>query len=474
MHAWSRPKPLSGGLIVATAVVAAGTAYAGATGSMLVLAVMLALAAVVVTLADWTIGVPLLLVVASVDGFLKHLTSSPMTYILKDALLALILLGLAIRLALQPDARPDNVRWRGVVVWAAYVAFMISQLVHPAGSIAGAVGAFRAHAAFAALFVVGAIYFQHRERLGRTANLAIALCTVCAVGALAQHVLGDRWMALSPGFMKASLHYTSFPSAAARAAGIGDDAVYRMYGTLVDPASLGLASAYGILFAIAGLARLRGIARVLVVVAIPLLGIALALSQARAAMAGLAVGVLVLAVLLFMRRATRGTAWAGLLLVSLAIPAGIVLTHGSVLDRLTSQDQVGYAQATRDLSRNIVLSGLAEAPFGHGMGATGAGGNLRDDSGLGVDNVFFANLYETGVLGLGLFLAVQITLLVLGFRATLGARDLAAQTAFAGIVSAQCALLVSCWFSQGAFDYAPMAQCFWLFAGAVARSDAWA
>ncbi len=56
---------------------------------------------------------------------------------------------------------------------------------------------------------------------------------------------------------------------------------------------------------------------------------------------------------------------------------------------------------------------------------------------------------------------------------SLKARDLAAQTAFAAIAAGQLALLVSCWFSQGGFDYAPFAQCFWLFTGAVARQDAW-
>jgi hypothetical protein len=481
MHAWPRPNPfaftrgaLAGTPLIGGAIVAAGMlGFAATSGSALVLAATLALAAVIATLADWTLGVPILLVISVTDGFLKHLTSSSVTYILKDALLALIVLGLFFRLALHRDERSDATRWRGVIAWSIYVGFMTTQLLHPALSLAGAVGAFRAHAAFAVLFIVGAIYFRRRERLSRTANLTIALLALCAVGALLQHVLGDRWLALSPGFMKASLHYTTFPSEAARAAG-ADGAVYRMYGTLVDPAALGLASTYGILFAIAGLARLRGIARLLTILAIPLMGTALALSQARAAMAGLAVGIIVLAVLLSTRRATRGFAVAGLFLIVLAVPAGLVLTKGAVADRILAHDQVAYAQQTRDISREIVLNGLASAPFGHGLGATGAGGNLREDAGLGVDNVFFATLYETGIVGLAAFLGVQLTFLALGLRAALRAREVGAQTVFAGAVAAQSAMLVSCWFSQGAFDYAPMAQCFWLFAGAIARSDAWA
>jgi hypothetical protein len=473
MQVWPRPRPLPGLLIGGTGLVAAATAFAGATGSLVLFLLMFALAIAVATLVDWKIGVPLLLVVAVTDGFLKHLTSSTATYILKDALLAIILVGLFVRLALQRSERPDGVRWRGAIAWAVYVGFMITQIAHPAGSIAGALGAFRAHAAFALLFIVGALYFQDRERLSRTANLTIALCTFCAVGALAQHALGDRWMTLSPGFLKASLHYAIFPGTAAQTADIGA-VVYRMYGTLVDPAALGLACAYGILFAFASLARMHGAARIFTIIAIPVMGMALALTQARAAMGGLALGLVLLAVLLFTRRATRGYVLVGMMLIAVAVPAGILLTHGSVVDHLLSKHQVAYAQATRDLSQTLVLSNLSRSPFGHGLGATGAGGGLRDEDGLSVDNVYFANLYETGVLGLCAFLAVQLTLFVLGIRATLRARDVGAQTVFAGIVAAQAALLAASWFAQGAFDYAPMAQFFWLFAGAVARSDRWA
>ena len=60
------------------------------------------------------------------------------------------------------------------------------------------------------------------------------------------------------------------------------------------------------------------------------------------------------------------------------------------------------------------------------------------------------------------------------FRAALRAKDVGANTAFVAIVSAQVGLLAASWFSQGTFDYAPLAQFFWLFSGAVARSDAWA
>ncbi len=473
MHVWSRPKPLPLALVAGTVLAVALLAYAAVSGSFVPLALLGAVMVAALVLADWAAAVPLLLITASVDGFVKHVSASALTYVLKDALLALMLLGLTVWLVANRHERPDGVRLRGAIAWAVYVAFMLTQIVHPAGSWAGAASAFRAHALFALLIVAGVVYFRRPERLGRLADLALALCALCAAAAVVQHLLGARWLALGPGFMKASLHYTSFPSAALRATG-NDLAVYRMYGTLVDPAALGLTCAYGILFAIAAMARLRGWGRALAIAAIPLLGIGLALAQARAAMGGLAIGLVVLAAIMFARPAMRGFALAGIVLLVAAVPVALALTHGSVADRVLSQDQVAYAQATRDVSQSIVLNDIATHPFGHGLGATGSGGNLRDDPGLGVDNVFFANLYETGVPGLAVFVAVQLTLLGLAIRAALRARERGAQTAFAGIAAGQVALLASCWFSQGAFDYAPLAQMFWLFAGAVARADAWA
>jgi len=469
----SRPSALPIAAAVAGVFAAAALAFAAASGSMTILVLLVGVAVAAVVLFEWTLGVPLLLLVSATDGFIKHYSASAFTFILKDAVLALLLIGLALRLAMHSAERGDRVRWRGTLAWALYIGFLTTQLVHPASSLPGALGAFRAHAVFGLLFVVGAIYFQRRERLTRTANLAIIICMLCAFSAVVQNVMADRWMHLAPGFLKASLHYTTFPSLAARLQGLRG-ATFRMYGTLVDPASLGLTCAYGIIIAMAALARLRGFMRIAAIVGIPLMAAGLALSQARADMAGLAASLAVFAVLALRSKETRGIAIAGLLLIAAAIPIGIVATHGTVLDRVLAQDSVAYAQATRDRSRDIVIAELPSFPFGHGLGAAGAGGNLRDEDGLAVDSVYFSTLYETGIVGLFTLLFVQGTLLVLGIRAVLRTKEVGARTVFIGIVAGQCALLVSGWFSQGPFDYAPMAQLFWLFSGAVARADDWA
>ena len=473
MDATTRRNPLPGLLTVAGVLAAALLAFAATTGSLMLVVGLIGLTVVCATLFDWTVGVPVLLFVACVDGFFKHLSDASINYVLKDAMLALILIGMVVRLAMNPEGRTDGTRWHGMLAWSAYFGFLLTQLLHPSQSLAGGVAAFRAHGGFAILFVIGAVYFQKRERLERAANGVIALCSFCAVSAILQRALGDRWMHLSPGFLQASLHYASFPSAAARAAGmIG--ASYRMYGTLVDPAALGEACAFGIVVAVAALARLRGASRVFAAISIPVMAVAVELSQARASIAALAVGMIALVVMLGVRREVRAVAFVGLLAVALAVPVGVALTNGRLADRLLSSDSVAYASQLRDQTRNETLSELPSFPFGHGLGSTGGGGNLRDNTGFAVDNVYFSTLYETGIIGLALFLVFQVTMLYFGIRAMLRAKTTGAYAVFAGIVAAQILMLVNGWFSQGAFDYAPVAQFFWFLSGAVARSDAWA
>jgi len=473
MDATTRRNPLPGLILIGGIFAALLLAYAAATGSLLALIALAGLVVVIATLFDWTVGVPVLLFVSCVDGFLKHLSDASVNYILKDALMTLILIGMIVRLAMQPAIRPARTRWHGLLAWSVYVGFLVTQLLHPSQTLQGGLAAFRAHGGFAILFIVGAVYFQKRERLERSANLVIALCALVAFSAIAQHVLGDRWMHLSPGFMQASLHYASFPSTEARAAGmIG--ASYRMYGTLVDPASLGEACAFGILFAVAALARLRGTSRFFAALSIPVMAVAVELSQARASIAALGAGMIVLVVMLSVRREVRAVAFVGLIAVALAVPVGVILTNGRIADRVLSSDSVAYAAQLRDETRDETLYELPRFPFGHGLGSTGGGGNLRATTGFAVDNVYFSTLYETGIVGVSVFLLFQVTMLYFGVRAMVKAKTTSAYVIFAGIVSAQIVMLVNGWWSQGAFDYAPVAQFFWFFSGAVARSDAWA
>jgi O-antigen ligase len=210
------------------------------------------------------------------------------------------------------------------------------------------------------------------------------------------------------------------------------------------------------------------------VFAIVVMTIGLELSQTRAAIGGLALGIVALVALSATRAETRKFALGGLLAIVIAVPGGILLTNGRFTDRLLSPDAVAYAEQTRDVSRLQTIYDLPANPFGHGLGATGGGGNLRDAQGFAVDNVYFATLYETGIVGLGVLLLFQGTMLYYGVRAALRAKSIGANTAFSGIVASQVALLAASWFTQGAFDYAPLSQIFWLFSGAVARSDGWA
>jgi hypothetical protein len=62
---------------------------------------------------------------------------------------------------------------------------------------------------------------------------------------------------------------------------------------------------------------------------------------------------------------------------------------------------------------------------------------------------------------------MQLTILFLTWRAAMRAESIAMAATFAAMGAAQVALLASGFLNQGALDYAPIAQMFWLFAGAV-------
>jgi O-antigen ligase/polysaccharide polymerase Wzy-like membrane protein len=412
------------------------------------------------------VGIAALLITAGIDGFVKHAAATPLAYLLKDALLAALVAGVIVRAGVRPLDRP-RLRAGTLFVWLLYVAYLGTQLLHPSASFSGALAALRAHALFALLVPVGAYVLTTPRRIAAVGALVAAVVAVCGISALVQHLMGPAWVALGPGFAKASLHYSTFTTARDQLVPGTVASSYRAYGTLVDPAAMGLTCAYGALAAIAGLGRARTWrARFGFAAATGAASLGLFLSQTRSAAVALAAGLVVLGLLSAGDRRTRPVVFAGLLLVGLALPAGIALTHGTLIERFTGAGSVAYAAQTRDRSRTIVMDELPSYPLGHGLGSTGAGGMLRDDSGLSIDNVYVATLYETGIPGLLAFAALQLALLVATIRSALGARDIRARTVFAGAAAGQVGLLAAASLTQGAFDYAPIAQAFWLLGGA--------
>ncbi len=448
-------------LILGSIVSAAALGIIGGLGSVSLMGAFLYCVTLVASMAYWTFGVPALLVVSTIDGFMKHASDSPGVYLVKDLLLGAISVGMLVHIAFHREYL--NRKWYGFLPWLLFFAYMATQIVHPALGPASSIAGFRARAFFGVLYLVGAIYFTRRTRLLSMANLVIALGVVAALSAILQRWMGSAWDRLGPGFALASQHYSS-PSGDATLAP-SDQLLIRAYGALVDPTALGLFCAFAALFAIAALGRARGRGRLLLLTCAAVILVGLYESGTRSAMVGFGIGLVVVVLFMLTQRGTRAIALIALLFVGMV---GTVefLTHSALSERANGVS-IDYALGTRVRSENIVLSDLMRYPLGHGLGASNAGGLVNPTPGvLAVDNIYFAYLYETGPIGLGLFLLVQLTFLTLAVRAIFQRTKY--QSVFIGFVAAQCAMLVASLATQGSFDYAPVAQIFWLFCGALA------
>ncbi|MGZ3497568.1 MAG: O-antigen ligase family protein [Vulcanimicrobiaceae bacterium] len=417
--------------------------------------------------AFWRVGIGVLLIYSCVDGFIKALHGSTPFLVVKDLMLLSIIGGMVVMLALHPERKTAG-RWQGLWAWLLYVGYLGAQALNPSAGLTAGIAGFRAHALFAFLFLVGAVYFTSPKRFSRTANLAIIGISIAAVAGLFQFFFEDLWTSIAPGLAAASHKYVSFIPGAGVIPGLSG-AVPRAYGTMVDPAALGLACSVGFLFAAGALARSKPAHRPVIIASMVAMGMALLFSGSRASTAGLAAGLLAFVILSWRHASMRMPAILALVLIILTVPMALQSSGGTAGGRFSS-DSASYAAQTRDRSQTRVLAALPSHPLGWGLGATGAGGRMRKASSnvIAVDNLYFATLYETGIPGVVILLLIQGTILVLTIRCAAQAKVVETRAVYIGMASAQVAMLVNGIWSQGAFDYAPVSQIFWLFAGAVA------
>ncbi len=420
------------------------------------------------TKAVGTAGVAtFLLFLSCVDGFLKNTHGNTIFYVLKDFALFALLVALVITVGTKPWERPQG-KWQGLWAFGLYVAYMTAQVVNPSGGdIMTGIAGFRALILFSALFFVGVVFFTSPRRVSNTINVAIACIMIPALAGVVQGVAPDAFNALSPSLAILSQKFTSYQSA-----GIGGltTAFIRAYGTLVDPASLGLATCVGFILAAGALARARGFARAWFAFCLITMAIGMQLSGSRASAAALAGGLLVFLLLSWRQRSMRVPAVIAFCILLLAIPLALKATGGLSSARYQS-DSVDFGAMTRARSERIVILSSIRHPLGMGLGATGAGGRLNKKGGaapLLVDNLYYATLYQVGFPGLAVFLIFQVTFFGLAVRAAKNATSLDARIAYVTFASMQAALLTSGIWTQGSFLYAPVAQIFWLLSGIIA------
>ncbi len=406
----------------------------------------------------WRTTVPILLLVSCTDGFLKHLISSSALLILKDALVVAIIIGMVVDLALHRKERPQG-RWQGLFPWVFYFMFIVANVALPHLSIASQIAGFRARVFFSLLIVVGAVYFSSPRVLVRAAWVFVIGITIAAGTGIIQVALGVSWESLGVGFLLASQKYQSFSSV------IG--AYFLAYGTMVDPESLGLGCGFGLLLAMGMLGLVKGSAKVWVLIAMLIMVTSLLLSGARGAILGTGFGLVLVFALAFRWKETRSSAWLALIVVGLGLPLAGLASGGSNSERFSSESTT-YGAENRAAAFPLVSSALQKNPLGLGIGSAGAGGAALagSDQSTPIDNYYLAILYETGPIGLILLVVVLVTIFSQTIRSAFASQSLEARVVFIGFAGAQIELIVSAFLTQGSWDYAPVSQAFWLFAGA--------
>ena len=448
------------GMLALYIIVVAVAAYGAFTAQLVVSAVTLFVASLILSAASPRFGIALLLVVASTDGFVKRWRPVPEAFVLKDAVVIALILGIIVRIGLRKSKAP--LPWDGFGAWSSYIAVLLFSAASTVASPAEALASLRARGFFSLLYAVGAFAIDSFARLRAVCALVIGCVSGAAAVGLFQASFPYIWEQLGPGFVEADRRYLSFSTVAGLT-----QAHERAYGCLVDPSALGIACAYAIMLAFGLLSTSHRASRPPLILAILVLTAGLVASQTRSAMFGAALGVTAIFVLLVSMRGRRGAAMFVGVVALIAFAVGTYVLQASNNQRLGVASNT-YAAQTRERSALAVLSGALRRPLGVGLGATGAGGRFRPglENDLAVDNLYLATLYENGFLGLAALLFVHGSFLILAIRrAREGGR---AGPIFAALAGGHLALLGAGAFTQGAFDYAPGGIAFWTLSGALA------
>lgn len=409
-----------------------------------------------------------LLVISCIDGFLKNTHGNTIFYILKDLALVGILAGIGVAVATRPWEKPKG-QWHGLWAWQLYIGYLAVQMLNPSLGLGASIAGFRLLALFSLLFLVGAYCFTNPKRLNATVNVAILWIFIAAVAGLFQSFAPGVWDSISPGLAAASHKYTDISSPDA---GITTFGFPRSYGTLVDPAAMGLACLVGFLLAAGAIARSKGFARVWFGFAMIVFAVALQLSGSRLSLFGLGAGLVAFLVLSWRHKSMRVPASIAFILLLAAIPIALKASGGAGVTGRLDATSVSYAAMTRERSRELVIASIPTHPLGLGLGATGAGGRQHDTRSdtriVAVDNIYWATIYQTGIPGLIVFCLLQGTILTLAIRWAARAKTVATRATYISFAALQVGLLTTGIWTQGSFEYAPVAQVFWLLAGAVA------
>lgn len=468
-------RPISVGKIIGLLVAAVATALAVglavvSTTSSFASAVV-ALTALVVTIAAFysiETGLMALIFVACTDGFLKGISPGWHTQVLKDYLLAICVLRWAWMSVM--GYRRDSVRQPVVIPMIMFSMWCTMQMFNTTThSLLLALAGLRAWVVWIPVFFIAYDFFRKREQLERMLLYITFMLLPIALYTVVQYQIGyDHLYRLGPGFgdFRKAGYYTDEWEVETRPAA-----------TMTSPHNNAAAMSCGALMAMGGLwfFRRRRLSQVATIAAMPLEGVALLLTAARAAFASTIVGAVVL--LIMVRRS--GVALVMALVIGIAVTQVGRLTGGAVFDRLTGV--ITRLDESFERSYSPFRTALAYArdhPLGSGIATGHAAGRVlwsqfKGKSGLREDIPWAENewgraLIELGIPGLGLFVWMVFSVLramyrVYGRLSTTEYRWLAA-----GLLAA-CIGVVGRLAVGAALYTWPEAIFFWMFVAACLR-----
>lgn len=413
---------------------------------------------VVLTAAAFTVavyrrpqrGVLVLALLVPLDGLLVLAPVPGIVGGWKEALVALTLACAWLRRT-RPDERaapPLHMPW-----WPAAAIFAVFGSVSALAAF-GVIGVVAIKVTYFYLAVVATLWYAPFDARDRD-----HLVTVLMGMSIFTSFVGLVQLAVGPGVL-ISLGYEYGRDV--RSAG----GLLRVFSTFSQPFPFGLYVMLGLLVGGAvAMADPRRRRNMLFLALTPVMAIAMASSVVRAAILGLAVGLIWLALRRFRQLG------AGLVAGALSLVAVVAVLPASITGTFFSSSSLGE----RSAGWSDIVSSILVHPLGRGLGSSGAAADRMSTaqgvefSGLSTnyqpDNYYVKMLLELGPIGLWVFLALIITALVWTTRmgSVLPGQDGAlALGVSASIVSAMFASMVATY-----FEIFPIDVYFWLLLGVV-------
>ncbi|MBJ7288647.1 MAG: O-antigen ligase domain-containing protein [Williamsia sp.] len=433
-------------------------------GAALTIGALIAVAVVVWIARRPQRGVLLLAALTPLHGLLDIAPVPGVAAAWKEGLVALTLLCAFLRRGRRRSWPPVHIPyWPAIVV---FVAFGLVSAVLTYGPF-GLVGAKVTFFYLALLVILWFAPFDARDR-DNLVSILMGMCVLVGLVGIAQQIVGPGEL-VRLGYQFGQQIRTSGP-------------LFRTFSTFNQPFGFGL---YVMLALLVGgavaLAEPRRRRNRVFLCLWPVMAVVMATSVVRAAIVGLVVGVVWLAVIRF----RSILAPLGVLVVGAA--AAFPLLPKSATSVFFSSSSLGQ----RGAGWSDIISSIMVHPFGRGLGSSGAaadristaqgdsttavtasaGGTIQTgSSNYQPDNYYIKTLLELGPIGLWVFLALIVTALIWCVRSsrTLPDRDGAlALGVSASIVAAMVASLVATY-----FEIFPMDVHFWLLLGVVGCATA--